>query len=183
VVHQHIRLSEVIVTDILDSDHLPITFTFLDPVRMREALDQLKNRLGAVSKPHLWTIIVYPNIPIYSCKESDNATHDCVLYSLALGRRTTILDQIYETPNIDHLLKNSRKLRNWWKETRDQARKTAVNWVAQNIKRMVWKRALERQETKIAYCKVTPQAIRPCKKRWTKGTWNSWSFRPHTLSN
>jgi hypothetical protein len=33
VVHQNVRLSEVIVTDILDSDHLPLIFGILDPVR------------------------------------------------------------------------------------------------------------------------------------------------------
>jgi hypothetical protein len=38
VVHQNIRLSEVIVTDILDSNHLPIMFSILDPVRTREVL-------------------------------------------------------------------------------------------------------------------------------------------------
>jgi hypothetical protein len=42
VVHQNVRLSEVIVTDILDSDHLLITFNILDPVRMREALDPVE---------------------------------------------------------------------------------------------------------------------------------------------
>jgi hypothetical protein len=39
VVHQNVRLSEVIVTDILDSYHLPIMFIILDPVRARETLD------------------------------------------------------------------------------------------------------------------------------------------------
>jgi hypothetical protein len=36
-VHQYFRLSEAILTDILDSDHLPIMFSILDPVRGREA--------------------------------------------------------------------------------------------------------------------------------------------------
>jgi hypothetical protein len=33
VVHKNIRLSNVIVSDILDSDHLPIIFHILDHVR------------------------------------------------------------------------------------------------------------------------------------------------------
>jgi hypothetical protein len=37
--HQIVRLSEIIVTDFLDSDHLPIMFSIPDPVRGREALD------------------------------------------------------------------------------------------------------------------------------------------------
>jgi hypothetical protein len=39
VVHKNIRLSEVIVTDILDSDHLPIVFHLVDHVRTMNPLD------------------------------------------------------------------------------------------------------------------------------------------------
>jgi hypothetical protein len=39
IVHKKIRLSEVIVADILDSDHLPIVFHLLDYVRTRNPLD------------------------------------------------------------------------------------------------------------------------------------------------
>jgi hypothetical protein len=46
--------------------------------------------------------------------------------------------------------------------------KTAVNWVTQNIRRMVLKRALERWETKLANCEVTPQAIWPIVKSLIK---------------
>jgi endonuclease/exonuclease/phosphatase (EEP) superfamily protein YafD len=50
-VHQDVRLSEVIVLDILDSDHLPIMFSILDHVKAREVSDPVeKFRLGAVSK-------------------------------------------------------------------------------------------------------------------------------------
>jgi hypothetical protein len=37
VVHKNIRLSNVIVSDILDSDHLPIIFHILDHVRIKNA--------------------------------------------------------------------------------------------------------------------------------------------------
>jgi hypothetical protein len=46
VVHQNVRLSEVIVTDILDSPHLPIMFSILDLIRLREASDPVTNCLG-----------------------------------------------------------------------------------------------------------------------------------------
>jgi hypothetical protein len=36
VVHQNIRLSHVIVSDILDSDHLPIVFHILEHVTTKE---------------------------------------------------------------------------------------------------------------------------------------------------
>jgi hypothetical protein len=47
IVHQNVLLSEVIVTDILDSNDLSVLF---------------KNILGAVSEPRFWThISIYPN--------------------------------------------------------------------------------------------------------------------------
>jgi hypothetical protein len=95
------------------------------------------------------------------------ATSIALAYRL-LTRKTTILDQKYEIPGLDHLLKHKRKLRKILQETRDPACKTAVNWVNQNIGRMVWKRALVRWETKLANCKVTPQAIRPIAKSLSK---------------
>jgi hypothetical protein len=42
VVHNNVRLSEVIVSDILDSDHLPNIFHLLDRVRTRNLPDPVK---------------------------------------------------------------------------------------------------------------------------------------------
>jgi hypothetical protein len=39
VMHKNIRLSKAIVSDILDSDHLPIIFHLLDHVRTRNLSD------------------------------------------------------------------------------------------------------------------------------------------------
>jgi hypothetical protein len=64
-------------------------------------------------------------------------------------RKTTTLDWKYEIPGQDRLLKHERKLTKLWKESRDPAHKTAVNWVTQNSRRMVRKRALERWQTAI----------------------------------
>jgi hypothetical protein len=49
-------------------------------------------------------------------------------------------------------------------ETKRPACKMAVNWVTQNIRTLVKKRALERWETKLANCEVIPQAIWPTMK-------------------
>jgi hypothetical protein len=66
VVHQNVRLSEVIVTDILDSDHLPIMFSILNPARTREALDPIEKK-----KLRKWQVfqslaseLISPNIQI-----------------------------------------------------------------------------------------------------------------------
>jgi hypothetical protein len=39
LIHQNVPLSEVNITNILASDHLPIMFSTLDPVRKKETLD------------------------------------------------------------------------------------------------------------------------------------------------
>jgi endonuclease/exonuclease/phosphatase (EEP) superfamily protein YafD len=55
VVHKNIRLSHVVVSDILDSNHLPILFHILDHVRTNKISAPVEKnyRLGAVSKPSL----------------------------------------------------------------------------------------------------------------------------------
>jgi hypothetical protein len=49
---------------------------------------------------------------------------------------------------------DKRKLGKLWQETRDSARKRAVNCVTRNIKRIIRKRALERWEAKLGNCEV-----------------------------
>jgi hypothetical protein len=38
VIHQNVRLSDVTVSDVLDSDHLPVIFNILDYVSARDPL-------------------------------------------------------------------------------------------------------------------------------------------------
>jgi hypothetical protein len=40
VLHQNVRIPEGIVTNILDSDHIPVMFRILNPVRPREAVSK-----------------------------------------------------------------------------------------------------------------------------------------------
>jgi hypothetical protein len=78
VVRQNIDLSEIIVMDILDSDHLTIMFSIMDPVRTRESLDP-------VEKPTDWELcqslaseLVLPNIKMYSSNEPGKYARDFV---------------------------------------------------------------------------------------------------------
>jgi hypothetical protein len=43
VVHKNIRVSHVIVSDILDSDHLPVVFHILDRVKIKNLSESIKN--------------------------------------------------------------------------------------------------------------------------------------------
>jgi hypothetical protein len=42
VVHQNIRVSDVIVSDILDSDHLPVIFHILDHIKIRNIREPIE---------------------------------------------------------------------------------------------------------------------------------------------
>jgi hypothetical protein len=56
------------------------------------------------------------------------------------------------------------KHRRRWQVTGDQAGKAAFNWVTKTIRRMTRIKALERWETKVVNCEVTPQALWPVAK-------------------
>jgi hypothetical protein len=147
-------------------------FSILDPVRMKEALDPVEKLTDWELFQCLASELISPNIQIHFSNEADKRAHDFAA-SIALAcslstRKITILDWKYEILALNPLLKHKSKLRKLWQETRDLACKTAVNWVSWNIRRTVWKRALERCETKLTNGKVTPQAIWPIVKSLTK---------------
>jgi hypothetical protein len=62
------------------------------------------------------------------------------------------------------MLKHIWSLRQLWQLTRDPACKTAVNWVAETIRRMTRRKTLELWETKVGNCEVTPRALWPIVK-------------------
>jgi hypothetical protein len=56
VVHKNVRLSEIIVSDILDWDHLPIVFQFPDHIKTWNLSDSLEKITDweRHQKPGLW---------------------------------------------------------------------------------------------------------------------------------
>jgi hypothetical protein len=165
VVHKHVRLSEVTVSAILDSDHPPVAFYFLDHVRTRNTyiLDPV-NKFTDWERFHsLAPELISPRIQISSGEEVDKAARDCtasVALAYRLSTRKITLSYLNKyLPGIKSLLKHRRRLRILWQVTRDPACKTALNWVAKTIRRMTGRKALERWETKVGNCEVTPQAL------------------------
>ena len=75
---------------------------------------------------------------------------------------------MYRKYALDRLLKEKRRLRKLWQETRDPVCKAAVNWVSRTIRRLTQRKALERWETRIGNCEVTPEAIWPIAKTLLK---------------
>jgi hypothetical protein len=83
VVHQSIRVSDVIVFDILDTDHLPIIFHIVDHVKFRNLPEPGKiHRLDRFQS--LATELISPGIGINSEVEADKGTRLYRLYCFSI---------------------------------------------------------------------------------------------------
>jgi ribosomal protein L20A (L18A) len=101
---------------------------------------------------------------INSCIEShiaacDFATSIASAYTRLSTKTIKISGHIRSPSGLESLLEHKKRLRKLWQETRDPPCKTAVNWVTKIIRRMGWRRKLERWEIKIENCEVIPQAV------------------------
>jgi hypothetical protein len=73
VVHKNIRLTNVIVSDILDSDHLPIIFHILDHVRTHNLSVPAEKFTDWERFQSLASNLISPSIQINSGVEADKA--------------------------------------------------------------------------------------------------------------
>jgi hypothetical protein len=117
--------------------------------------------------------LISPGIQIKSGEEVDKAASDFTssvasVYRLST-KKVTLLDLNKDLHGLESLLKYKWRLRKLWQVTHP-VHKTVVNWVAKTIRQMTRRKALERWETKVGNCEVTPQAVAPGEKGWTKGT-------------
>jgi hypothetical protein len=88
VVHKNIRLSHVIVSDILDSDHLPILFHILDHVRTNKISAPVEKITDWERFQSLASNLISPRIEIKSGVEANKAAHDFTAsVASALGSR------------------------------------------------------------------------------------------------
>jgi hypothetical protein len=76
VVHKNVRLSVVTVSDILDSDHLPIIFHLLHHVRTRNLSDQVDKFTAWERFQSLAPELISPTIQINSREKADKAARD-----------------------------------------------------------------------------------------------------------
>jgi hypothetical protein len=76
VVLQNIRVSDVIVSDILDSDHLPIIFDILDHVKIWDLSEPIEKFANWDRFQSLASELIEPRIKINSGVEADKAARD-----------------------------------------------------------------------------------------------------------
>jgi hypothetical protein len=113
-----------------------------------------------------------PRNKINSGVEADKAARDFTAsiasaYRLAPSK-VTLSDLNKELTGLDLLLKHKQRLRKLWHETRDPTCKTAQKQVTKTVRRLTRRKALERWETRIGNCEVTPQGIWPTAKSLMK---------------
>jgi hypothetical protein len=76
VVHQNIRVLDVIVSDILESDHLPILFHILDHVKVRNLSKPIGKFTDWERFQSLASELISPKIEIKSGVEADKAARN-----------------------------------------------------------------------------------------------------------
>jgi hypothetical protein len=138
LVHQNIGVSDVIVSYILDSDHLPIIFLLLAHVKIRNISEPVEKFTDWNRFQSLASELISPRIEINSGVETEKAAREftasiALAYRLATSK-VTLSDINNDIPGLDRLLKHKLRLRKLWQETRDPACKTAVNWVSKSTR-------------------------------------------------
>jgi hypothetical protein len=134
VVHTNIRLSNVTV-----SDHLPIIFHILDTVRTLNASAPLEKYIDWERFQSLASNLILPRIEINSGVEADKAARAFTASIASACRLSTTKITLSELNNdlrdLDRLLKYKKRMRKLWQETRDLGCKKTFNWVSKSIRR------------------------------------------------
>jgi hypothetical protein len=125
-----ISVSDVIVSDILDSDHLPIVFHILDHVKIRNLSEPIEKFTDWERFQSLASELISRKIESNSGVEADKVACDFTA-SIALAYRLStskimLFDINSDLPGLDQLLKHKHRLRKLWQETRDPAYKTQL---------------------------------------------------------
>jgi hypothetical protein len=121
VVHKNVQVSEVTVSDILDSDQLPIVFRLLDHFRTRNLSDQVDKFKDWERCQSPASEFISPRIQIKSGEEANKEASDFAA-SIALAYRLstskiTLLDLSKDLPGLESLLQHQWRLRQLWQLT------------------------------------------------------------------
>jgi hypothetical protein len=165
VAHRNIRLSNVIVSDNLDSDHLPPVFHILDYVRATKLSESFEKFTNWERFQTLGSDLISPRTEINSRVEADKAVRDLTAsvasaYRLSTSR-VTLLELKNDLPGLDRVLNYEKELRKLWHEIRGPECKTAVNWGSKSNRRLTRKKAPERWEIRLGNTEAIPQATWP----------------------
>jgi hypothetical protein len=97
VVHKNVQMSEVIVSDILDSDHVPIIFYLLDLIRSRNLSNPFDKFTDWERFKRLASELIAPKIQINSEEEANKAAREftaTIALAYKMGTRKITLSDI-----------------------------------------------------------------------------------------
>jgi hypothetical protein len=143
VVHRNVLLSDVTVSDVLDSNHLPIMLHILDHISARDFLAPVEFHTEWERFRSLSSDLVSLRIQIDAAERAACNFASSIASAYRLSTRKITLSKLNnELPELDLLLQLKRKLRKLCHKNVDPACKTAINWVTKTIRRMTWRKAL-----------------------------------------
>jgi hypothetical protein len=130
VLHKNIRLSNVIISGILDSYHLPIIFHILDHVRTQNFSAPTEKFTDWEQFQSLASNLISPRIEINSGVEAYKAARAFTasiasVYRLSTNK-ITLSELNNDLPGLDRLLKYKKRMRKLWQETEDPGCKTGL---------------------------------------------------------
>jgi hypothetical protein len=148
VVHQNIRLSQIIVSDILKTDHFPIAFHILHHAITKKLSESLnKSTDGERSQRHDSNSIL-PRLEISSGRRgrtnkaaSEITTSTVMAYRLSASKFE--LSELNRSLGLDRSLKHEKRLRELWHDARDPMCKQTFYLISKTISLMTCRRALE----------------------------------------
>jgi hypothetical protein len=115
VVQQNIRVSDVIVSDILDSDHLPVVFHILDHAKINNLSEPIEKFTDWDRFQSLASELISPKVEINAGIEADKVARDFTVFVASVYRLSTseitLLDINNDLPGLDRLLKYKQRLR------------------------------------------------------------------------
>jgi hypothetical protein len=134
VVHKNIRICDVNVFEILDSDTLLVLFQRLDHVSTRdisvpvEINTDWERRFQSPASD-----LISPRIQIHTFQDAEEAASKFAASRASAYRlstnKITLSELNEELPDRDCFHQLKQRLKKLWQEIRDPACKTAVNWV------------------------------------------------------
>jgi len=152
VVHRNIRISDVNLLEILDSDHLPILFRMLDDVSTRDISAPVEIYTDWERFQSLASDLISPKIQIHTLADAEQTARKFTASIASAYRlsthKLTRSDLNNALSGLDNFLQLKRRLRRLWHEARDPACKTALDWVTKTIHRLIRLNAIERWEKK-----------------------------------
>jgi hypothetical protein len=106
---------------------------------------------------------ISPRTQIHTFQDAEEAARNFAasITSTLSMHEITLSELNEELSELYRLLQLIYKLRKLWRETRDPACKTALNWVIKTIRRMTRNKTKERWDTTMCNCEIKPQVIWP----------------------